>query len=102
MRILPLLAIFVLFIGCQDGKDKPDVSDIKVDLRVDRFEKSFFAVDTNAVRAGLADLRNAFPRFFPFYIQNILQVNLLDTASFGVVKTVITSYKSLNDSIQKK
>ncbi len=102
MRILPLLAIFVLLLGCQNEKKKPDVSDVKVDVRIDRFEKSFFAIDTNRMQAGLTDLRNAFPRFFPFYFQNILQVNLLDTASFGVIRTVVGSYKSLNDSIQKK
>lgn len=102
MRILPLLAIFVLFIGCQNQKKKPDVSEIKVDVRIDRFERSFFAIDTNQLQAGLTDLRNGFPRFFPFYFQNILQVNLPDTAGFAVVRNVISGYKALNDSLQKK
>lgn len=102
MRILPLLAIFMLFIGCQNEKNKPDVSDIKVDVRLERFEKSFFAIDTNHIEAGLADLRNGFPRFFPFFVQNILQLNLLDTNSFSIVKNIVTSYRSLNDVVQKK
>lgn len=102
MRRLNLLAIFVLLIACNNGKNKPDVSGIKVDLKLERFEKRFFSIDTNNVYSGLIHLRNEFPRFFPLFMQNILQVNPMDTGSFVIVRNIISSYKSLNDSIQKK
>lgn len=101
MRFL-VLAIFVLFIGCNSGKNKPDVSDIKVDLQVERFEQGFFKIDTNNIAGGLADLRNAYPRFYPFFMQNILQVNPIDPASFQIIKGIVSGYKPINDSIQKK
>jgi hypothetical protein len=97
-----VFAIFVLLVGCKNGKDKPDVSDIKVDVRIERFEQSFFKIDTNNIASGLADLRNAFPRFYPVFMQDILQVNPMDSNSFVVVKNIINGYRPINDSIQKK
>src|SRR5687767_4513944 len=101
MRLL-VLAIFVLLIGCNSGKNKPDVSDIKVDIRTERFEQSFFKIDTNNIAKGLADVRNAHPRFYPFFMQNILQINPVDPSSIDIVKGIVGGYKSINDSIQKK
>jgi hypothetical protein len=97
-----LFAISVLFISCKTGKDKPDVSDIKVDIRIERFEQSFFKIDSNHIPEGLADLRNGFPRFYPFFMRDILQVNPMDTVSFGIIRNLLGGYKSINDSIQAK
>ena len=97
-----VFTIFVLFISCKNGKNKPDVSDIKVDVRIERFEQSFFKIDTNNIARGLADLRNGFPRFYPFFMQDILQLNPMDTGSFTIVRNIISSYLPINDSIQKK
>ena len=53
----PLLVAFVfiagfLFSGCDDSPAKPDVSHIKVNLKMQRFEKDFFALDTNNLDKG--------------------------------------------------
>ena len=97
-----LFTIFVLLIACKNGKNKPDVSDIKVDLRIERFEQAFFKIDTNNIPAGLADLRNGFPRFYPVFMRDILQLNPMDTNSFGIIKALAGNYRPINDSIQKK
>jgi len=102
MRRLNLLAIFVLLIACQNGKKKPDVSDIEVDIQIERFEKSFFAIDTNNVQEGLMHVRNEFPRFYPVFMQNILQLNPLDTNSFTIIKNIVTGYAPIYDAIQEK
>jgi len=83
-----VFAIFMLLIGCKNGKDKPNVSDIKVDVRIERSEQAFFKIDTNNITAGLGDLRNAFPRFYPFFMQDILQVNPMDTSTFVIIKNI--------------
>lgn len=101
LRIL-LCTIIVLLLACNRGKDKPDVSGIKVDVQIERFEHSFFKIDTNNIRLGLTHLRNTAPRFYPVFMQDILQLNPMDTATFSILKTIINSYKSLNDSIQDK
>lgn len=102
MKRYYVFAIFVLLISCKSGKDKPDVSNIKVDVRIERFEHAFFNIDRNNIPAGLADLRNAFPRFYPFFMQNILQVSPLDTGSYDIIRNLLEGYRPINDSIQKK
>ena len=101
MHKLLFTATIVLFFSCKN-KDAPDVSHIKVDVQIDRFEKAFFAIDTTNLGGGLAHLRNAYPNFYPTFVRDILQVNPADTASHGVIKTIISSYRSFNDSIQQK
>ncbi|MBD0376882.1 MAG: hypothetical protein ICV51_14785 [Flavisolibacter sp.] len=96
------IAIIVLFASCGRGKKKPDVSDIKVNVQIERFEQSFFKIDTNNIATGLMHLRNAFPSFYPVFIRDILGVNPIDTASLSVIRTILSSYRSLNDSLQQK
>lgn len=97
-----LFALIVLLSACGGDANKPDVSHIKVDLTLERFEQDFFKIDTNNIQGGLAHLRNAYPHFFPVYVQNILQVNPMDTASYSIIRSIISSYRPINDSIQEK
>jgi hypothetical protein len=102
MRQLTLLAIIFFLFSCNNEKNKPDVSDIKVDFKIERFEQSFFKVDTSQLAVGLSNLNKQFPDFFPFYMQQILRLPSVDTATYPVIKQIIKSYSPVNDSIQKK
>ena len=42
MRLLSLLLLVIFFASCNNNNNNPDVSGIKLDLRIDRFEKDFF------------------------------------------------------------
>jgi hypothetical protein len=97
-----ILSILTLSLWACGNKNKPDVSAIKVDIQLERFEQAFFKIDTNNITSGLSDLRNGFPAFYPVFMQHILQVNPMDTASFSIVRSVYGSYKPINDSIQQK
>lgn len=100
---LSLIAIIVLLAACNSSSDKPDVSHIKVEVpSIERFEQSFFKIDTNNIRQGLADLRNAHPRFFPVFMEHILQLNPMDTAGFQIIRQIQSGYAPLYDSLQKK
>ena len=101
MHRLLIAAIIVLVFGC-NNKNAPDVSHIKADVQIDRFEKTFFEIDTANLAEGLAHLRNAYPNFYPTFMRDILQVNPADTSSFPIIKNVINGYRSFNDSIQQK
>jgi hypothetical protein len=102
MYRISILACLVLLFSCKSGRDTPDVSHIKTDVQIDRFEKAFFAVDTGNLAQGLAGLRSAYPNFYPTYMRDILGVNPGDTTTFPIIKTILSSYRSLNDSIQKR
>lgn len=97
-----LFAIIVLLSACGGGTNKPDVSNIKVALTVERFEQSLFKMDTTNIQQGLADLRKAYPTFFPVYIQDILQLNPADTASNTILRNILSSYRPIYDSIEEK
>lgn len=94
-------AVLVLLVACH-RKDTPDVSHIKVDVQIDRFEKAFFAIDTANIAQGLVGLRSAYPAFYPTFMRDILGINPKDTAAPSIIKNVLSSYRSLNDTIQDK
>ncbi len=97
-----VFAISVLLIACKSEKNKPDVSNIRIDLKVERFEQSFFKIDTNNIAEGLSHLRTAHPAFYPVFMQHIIGVNPIDNSSFAVLKNIISGYRNINDSIQEK
>ena len=102
MRRFYVLAISVLFIGCNNGKDKPDVSGIRVDLQVERFERAFFKIDTNDLSNGLSSLQKQYPAFYPMFMQNIIGIEPSGAEGTAVLKNVISSYLPINDSLQAK
>jgi len=95
-------AIIVLMVSCTEGKKKPDVSGIEANVTLQRFEQDFFKLDTNNVVQGLAGLQKTYPAFYPIFMQDILQLPPTGNEAMTVLKTIIRSYHSLNDSIQKK
>lgn len=101
MKYLIPALVLILF-ACSDGKNKPDVSHIKLDIKLERFEPDFFQIDTNNIAAGLGHLRNAYPHFFPTFMQQILQLNPADPTSQTILKQIIGSYKSLYDTLALK
>jgi len=64
------------FVACSDDKDKniPDVSDVEVTIKVNRFDQDLFAIDTNQVTAGIQALEEKYPDFTDFYLSRALQV----------------------------
>lgn len=87
-----LLGLF----ACKRGPKTPDVSAIKVDLQVLRFEQALFALDTNHLEEGLNKLNERYPGFAKDYLFNILGTTpdsaARDTRSF------LSSYRLMYDS----
>jgi len=97
------LFIIVFFAGCRSS-DTPDVSDIKVNLETQRFEKDFFALDTNKLTEGLNNLGSKYPLFLPDYIQKVLGLPLLSNGApetGDMIKKFIADYRPLKDSADK-
>ncbi|MBP6687570.1 MAG: hypothetical protein KA160_06895 [Lacibacter sp.] len=72
MKNLILLFLIVTFIACTNETDAPNVSGIKVDLKVERFEQDLFAIDSNAAKQGLFQLQQKYPAFLPLFINHVL------------------------------
>src|SRR5829696_5730002 len=105
MRFLSIAIVISVLVACNNSdKNRPDVSKIKVDIKIERFEQSFFTIDTNNLPAGLQQVNAAYPNFTSFYLPQILGVNPKgnsDTVQL-ILKQIISGYKPVNESIQKK
>jgi hypothetical protein len=101
-----LFSVFVLLslFACNNKSNVPDVSGVNVDVKLERFEKSFFSIDSNNVSAGLLKVRSEFPDFYPDFMQNILGVSGSDndTATLSVTKRFLGSYASFASELEKK
>ncbi|THU37284.1 hypothetical protein FAM09_20275 [Niastella caeni] len=96
---LVLLVIAGLF-SCKD-KNVPDVSDIKIDITVKRFEQDFFAIDTNHIMASLQQLSEKYPLFLGDFLYNIMELpGISDTSSQeqALLKKFIADYRPVKDS----
>lgn len=82
--------------ACGNKTKAPDVSNISVDLKVERFDQDFFALDTNHTEKSMVALGEKYPALLPLYLQGILGV--FDPAG---VNSFYRYYKPVFDSVQK-
>ncbi|MCW3118361.1 MAG: hypothetical protein JWM28_2443 [Chitinophagaceae bacterium] len=104
MKRIFLLVIWItiIFVSCKAKKGVPDVSGIKVDLPVQRFDKDFFAIDSNAMTTVLPLLQNKYPEFLPIFINNILGLGPLrpdNAAAYEGAKHFLHLTKPIYDSV---
>ena len=98
------LLLFIILSSCGHRSNTPDVSGINIELRVVRFEKDFFAIDTNNLPASLQKLQNTYPSFFPDFTTNILGLPpIADTSlnAMAAIKRFISDYSPLRDTANK-
>jgi hypothetical protein len=87
--------IVVLLAACANNKENtPDVSGIKVDLKIERFDKDFFNLDTNNLVEGLQRLEANYPAFYNDYMQGILGVNgaANDLSTQKMTRVILNNY----------
>lgn len=68
MRFISLMFLAAFF-SCNDKNDAPDVSNIKMDVTIQRFDKDFFALDTNHLQASLIQIEKKYPAFLSLYFK---------------------------------
>ncbi len=71
--------------GCDKGKNIPDVSNIKVDLEVVRFEKEMYGVDSSRIPQKAADLIKTHPEFSEIYTNIMRERNQRDSSELFVM-----------------
>src|SRR5580698_6727757 len=104
-KILFLCLISLLIFACGNNKNIPDVSNIPVSIKIERFDIAFFSTDSNHFAAGLHALNQQFPYFFTDFTTNILGVGVLNDTSreaFEATRQFLTSYLPVADSLKLK
>lgn len=100
-----VLFVALAFIACKNGKHIPDTSAISVNAKIERFDKAFFALDSNNTGPGLLALNRQFPYFTNDFLVNILGTGPLTDTSISplmISRRFLSTYHSVNDSLQLK
>lgn len=64
--------------ACGDGNNNhPDVSQIQVNTHINRFDKAYFAIDSNQLYPGLLQVQADFPYFINDFTANILGAGII-------------------------
>lgn len=103
MKKVSLIIFLTIFLfACKSKKGIPDVSNIKVNIKLERFDQSFFSIDTNNIPEGLKKVQYEHPDFYLDFMREILGVSGSDTSSntLLVTKEFLRGYLPIYDSLQ--
>jgi hypothetical protein len=101
MRLpIGLLIISTIFFSCNNSNKIPDVSNIKVDLTTQHFEKELFSLDTVNYTANLEKLIAKYPSFGENFVSTVLGADpQWSSDSMAMyVKGFTQAYKKVFDS----
>lgn len=98
-KIAIVLLLAFSCVACKEKKGVPNVTNIKVDIQLDRFDRDFFSIDSTNVLPGLNQLNNKYPVITSIFLQNILGLDSASTLP-GVKQFINLSgglYDTVND-----
>ena len=101
MRLLiGLFIICSLLFSCNNAEKIPDVSDIKIQLSTQHFEKELFSLDTTNFSANLEKLIAGYPSFGENFLSTVLGIDPKWTSDSAAsyVKGFIKAYKTIYDT----
>lgn len=93
--------------GSNEKEVTPDVGHIVVDLKLVRFERELFKLDTNNLNREVVELTKAYPSFTKLYFEQLLSltehVDSINVDFLNGLKLFVTdsSYLHLNSIVQK-
>lgn len=76
MLLISAAATFI--IACGDDRNAPDVSQIKVDVKINRLEQAIFAIDTNHIAQDWRSFSAKYPEFAAVF-PRVIGVNTADS-----------------------
>src|SRR5512146_1238871 len=69
--------LMMSFFSCNNSRNAPDVSDIKMDIQIRRFDRDFFSEDTLQLAQSLEQLKRKYPDFLPLYCEFLSPINAM-------------------------
>lgn len=105
-KLFAALALIAFIASCKNnGEKKPDISNIKADVQVKRFDRDFFTMDTLQMTASLQKLEQQYPsfvqNFFEFYTPIGLYIRQ-GAKREAIATEYIRSIKPLYDILAQK
>ena len=106
MRLLLIFLSILFLVSCNNSNSKPDISNIKADVTILRFDKDFFSIDTTRLEKSLNNLNKKYPAFFPLYIQFLSPIDPMvkqeGKTYEEATKIFFRTIKPLADAVEKK
>jgi len=72
MKSASIIFCLALVFACTSRSNGPDVSRIKVEMTVERFDRDFFSMGTISIEKSILDLYVKYPSLMPIFMNNIL------------------------------
>ncbi len=102
MKIYVIAFCCLLFFSCSNKEKAPDVSNIKIDVQLKRFDKDLFAIDTNNIQQSLNKLQQQYGSFLNDYLYNIMVLTPNPDSVLPKIKLFIHDYSFVYNEAQKK
>jgi gliding motility-associated lipoprotein GldB len=96
--------LFAAVLSCKTNPLKVDVSDIKNDIKVVRFDKELFSLNSDDTLKSLTVLSNKYPEFFDLFTWKVIQIGgigdslFIDGMKQFLTDTMILKVKKLVDA----
>lgn len=103
MKRLLFLSIVFMLASCSDD-GRPDVSGIKVELDVVRFERDLFGMDTTEMPKATNGLYASHPGFGPFFTEHIMGIPNHDSSALAreAFLRFLRDYRGIYDLVSKR
>lgn len=102
-NVLFFLLLPALF-ACNHKKNIPDVSGIKTEIPIERFDADFFRIDTANIITALEKLQQQHPGFYTDFMQQVLGVSgqPSDSNTWLVTREFLKGYAAIHDTLEQK
>src|SRR5690606_415422 len=101
MKFFAAVFFCLLLFACNRKKPAPDVSHIKIDVQLLRFDKDLFSIDTNNVENSLNALQKKYGAFLNDYLYNIMVLPPQPDSVAKKIKMFLHDYHFVYDTAQK-
>ena len=101
MKVFVSIFFCLILFACNQKKPAPDVSNIKVDVQLKRFDKAVFLIDTNNVETSLNNLQKEYGSFLNDYLYNIMVLPPHPDSVASKIKMFLHDYRFVYDTAQK-
>ncbi len=76
MRLSIATAMALFAVSCGEGQKTPAASEVKTEVRSQRYDKDLAAIDTSDIAAGVARLQPRYPEFQSFFLDTLMGFNV--------------------------
>ena len=97
-----IIVVCLFFTSCSNDKNIPDVSNIQVNLHVERFDKDFFSMDTINIDASFDALQKKYPSFLNDFLYSILALPSQRDSVILLSKKFLSDYAPVYKTAEKK